>query len=154
MCFIGALIIPMVIRVRAPWLSQLIGSSGESFWEPWISCCTWSNHFASLEASDQAMNSASRVDFAIRLCFRDCHRIASFQARNTRPPSDLWSAPSFTESKPDYLTRLLQMSMPMPVPVPMPMPLPLMCSPKSAVDLRYWGTLLAAVIRGVNCREL
>jgi len=120
--------IPVVMRVRAPWLSQLIGSCGESFWEPWMSFGNWINHFASLEASEQAMNSASKVDMAMRLRFRDCHEIAPLLARNTWPPWDLRSVLSLAQSESEYPMRLLLMSM------------PLKCSRKSAVDLKYWTT--------------
>jgi len=49
----------------------------------------------------------------------------------------------------------MQMQMPMPMPMPMLMliPLQLKCSQKSAVDLRYRRTLIAAVIWLVNGRE-
>jgi len=79
------------------------------------------------------MNSASRVDMAMRLCFRDCHQIAPLLARNTWPPWDLRSALSLAQSESEYPTRLLPMLMLM----PMPKPLPVKCSRKSAVDLRY-----------------
>jgi hypothetical protein len=79
------------------------------------------------------MNSASRVDMAMRLSFPDCHQIAPLLARNSGPPWDLLSALSLAQSESEYPTRLLQMTMPM----PMPMPLTVKCSQKSAADLRY-----------------
>jgi len=140
--------ISVVILVRAPWLSQLIGSGGMSL--PWMSFCSWSIHFPSLEASQQAMNLAWIVDMAMRLCFRDCHDIAQLLARNTLPLWDLRSALSLAQAQYEYPMILLPISILTPMPMLMlmlmPMPLPLKRSWNSAYDLEYSRTLLAAVI--------
>ena len=142
MCLYRALRIPVMIRVRAPWLSQLIGSNGESLWELWISFYIWSNHFASLEPSREAMNSVSTVDIEIRPWFRDCNMTARLLARMTWLTSDFWSMLCLAQSESDYPTTQLPMS----ILVSLPMQLLERCSRISAVDLRYRRTLLAAFL--------
>jgi len=88
------------------------------------------------------MNSASTVDMAMRLCFRDYHEIAPLLAKNTWPPWDLRSTLSLAQSESKYPTRLLLMTMSvamamamvMPMAMLMLIPLPVKCSQTSAVD--------------------
>ena len=68
-------------------------------------------------ASEQVMNSALRVDLTMRLCFRDCHEIASVLERNTSPPRDLRSALLLAQLESEYPAK----------PLPMPMPMPMAC---------------------------
>jgi len=51
-------------------------------WPSWPPLVTWVAQI--IEASEQAMNSASKVDMAMRLCFRDCHEIAQLLASTRR----------------------------------------------------------------------
>jgi len=127
MCSVWGLMISMVIRVRAPWSLQLIGSSGKSLL--WMSFCNWSNNFASKEASELAIKSTSRAELATRLSFRHRLKIAKILARNRCHPSHLWSTLSSAQSESEYPRRQWLMLI--------LMLLPLMCTQIWAVDSKY-----------------
>ena len=56
------------------WLSHLM-SGASLLVVPLTTFCSFISHRASLDASEQAMYSASRVDEATKSCFRDCHEM-------------------------------------------------------------------------------
>ena len=66
---------------------------------PSISRCSFRSHLASLEASKQAMCSASVVDVATKSCFRDRHEMAPLFEINRYPPCDLRFVLSFIQSE-------------------------------------------------------
>ena len=63
MCFVRFLTIPVLTMAKAPWLSHLMGGAS-SLVVPLTSFCSCISHPASLDASEHAMYSASRVDDA------------------------------------------------------------------------------------------
>ena len=77
MGFVRCLTIPVLTMANAPWLSHLMSgaSSLPAVPVPLTPFCSCISHRASLDASEYAMYSASRVDVATRSCFRDCHEM-------------------------------------------------------------------------------
>jgi len=134
--------IQVEIWLSGYWLSKLIRSGHASL--PCISRWSWSSHFAWREPSEKAAYSASKVEIAMRSCFRDCYETAPLLRWKMLPTCDLQSALSLAQLESVYA---VSWSLP-------PVLLLLKCSRKSAVDLGYWRTHLAEMRWLVKGREL